>query len=384
MGNAPYPGGQKHQHEPIIDPETFYAVQRLLDAQRGTRGQGRGRPSAGSHLFRNAMLHCGRCGGPMDPRTNKRQNYEAYMCRNQAHDECDQPQRQRADIDDSFLGYFKHAILDVEATLAQLQATEDARREEVTEQRKQAEGEQLRLKGEREHVEREFRAGDLSGGRYDKLCDDMDDEQAAADVQVQQLRARERELSSESMVAAITAERAESLSEIRAAIVEHVLGAGDLDGVRAKLLPVFEKFVYVDMSVPYPTRRLAPGDRVPDEIVAREGAFLELYLRPEAIRELVVQEEDGAEWWGAGHPPGRAAAANLKPAFHAGKQSVLRLSVAVIERLQPGDEAEAAPVDLVRPGVVTNIVWLTGAVGEKCHGLLPGPQEMGDPRARRA
>ena len=141
---------------------------------------------------------------------------------------------------------------------------------------------------------------------------------------------------------------------------------------------------FVDMSVPYPTRRLAPGDRLPDEIVARDGAFLELYLRPEAIRELVVQEEDGAEWLGAGHPPGRAAAANLKPAFHADKQSVLRLSVAVIERLQPGDEAEAAPEDLVRPGVVTNIVWLTGAVGEECHGLFPGPQEMGDPRARRA
>src|SRR4029077_3364069 len=63
---------------------------------------------------------------------------------------------------------------------------------------------------------------------------------------------------------------------------------------------------------------------------------------------------------------------------------LLGLSVVVIERLQPGDEAETTPVDLVRSGVGTNIVWLTGAVGEEGHRLLPGPQEVGDPRARRA
>jgi DNA invertase Pin-like site-specific DNA recombinase len=286
------------QHEPIIDPETFYAVQRLMDAERGTKGQGRGRRSVGSHLFGNGMLRCGRCGGPMDPRTDKRRRRQTYVCRRAKHHECDAREQGQAEIDGPVLRYFADVILDVNATLAQLRATEDARREEVTEQRKQAEREQLRLNGEREHVEREFRAG-LSHKRYEALCDKLDEEQEAADAQVEQLRAREAELSAESMVAAITAEQAESLSDIRAAIVEHVRGAGDLDAVRAALLPVFEKFVYVDMSgAPLPTRRLAPEERTPDEVVARGGAFLELYLRPEAIREWTLRKEHGAEWLG--------------------------------------------------------------------------------------
>ena len=55
---------------------------------------------------------------------------------------------------------------------------------------------------------------------------------------------------------------------------------------------------------------------------------------------------------------------------------VLGLAVVVLERLQPGDEAETAPVDLVRPGVVANIVRLTRSADR------PGTSERTHRRAR--
>ena len=51
-------------------------------------------------------------------------------------------------------------------------------------------------------------------------------------------------------------------------------------------------------GAPIPTRRLAPEDRTPDEIVARDGASAELSRRPKAIREWAAQAEGGAGWWG--------------------------------------------------------------------------------------
>ena len=239
-------------HKAIIDEKTWDAAQQLLT----TRSKG-GRQVVGKHLFTNATLTCGRCGGPMYPHSPT----DVYFCNNRARDaeSCDQPRVKREVIDGPALAYFADAVLDVDATMAQLQATEDARRDEVTLQLQQAEREQLRLKGEREHVEREFRAG-LSGKRYDEMCDKIDDEQAAAVAQVEQLRARKEELSSENLLAEIDSETAEKLTEIRAAIVEHVRGARDLDAVRAALLTTFDGFTLQrDKLQPRPRREALLG-----------------------------------------------------------------------------------------------------------------------------
>jgi hypothetical protein len=60
---------------------------------------------------------------------------------------------------------------------------------------------------------------------------------------VERLRAREQELSAESLLATIDADTTEWATATRASIIEHVLGAGDLDRVRAALLTRFDRFV---------------------------------------------------------------------------------------------------------------------------------------------
>src|SRR5918911_929576 len=53
-----------------------------------------------------------------------------------------------------------------------------------------------------------------------------------------------------------------------------------------------------------------------------------------------------------------------------GEGSVLGLAVAVHERLQPGDEAKTPPVDLVRAGVIANVVRSPRTVHEECGTCL--------------
>src|SRR6478736_6716324 len=49
----------------------------------------------------------------------------------------------------------------------------------------------------------------------------------------------------------------------------------------------------------------------------------------------------------------------------AGGTSVLGLTIIVAQGLQPCDQADPPPEDLVRPGVIANVVGLPGAVGEE-------------------
>jgi DNA invertase Pin-like site-specific DNA recombinase len=108
-------------HKAIIDEETWGAAQQLLELTSRTRGGGRGRRPRNGHLLTNWMLRCGCCDGPMHPRSATDQ----YFCFNRMRDleACVQPPVLREEIDASILDYFAEALLDVEATLAQLRAT---------------------------------------------------------------------------------------------------------------------------------------------------------------------------------------------------------------------------------------------------------------------
>src|SRR5437016_1515305 len=65
-------------------------------------------------------------------------------------------------------------------------------------------------------------------------------------------------------------------------------------------------------------------------------------------------------------------------------RSVLRLAVVVVERLEPSDQADPTPEDLVRAGVVAHIVRPVGAVGEKGHASCCTAEVVRDGRARPA
>src|SRR5436190_6326012 len=61
---------------------------------------------------------------------------------------------------------------------------------------------------------------------------------------------------------------------------------------------------------------------------------------------------------------------------------VLRLAVVVRQVLEPRDQPEAAPVDLVRARVVANVVRLPRPVGEKRHTPFARSEVVAEPRAR--
>jgi hypothetical protein len=133
--------------------------------------------------------------------------------------------------------------------MAQLRATGDARRTEVTEQLRQAEREAAKARERYERVKRVFQDGRMDPDDWREQRDELVGERGAADAQAEQLRARERELWSESMTETIDAATAEQLTEVRRAIVEHVRGAGDVDAVRASLLAMFERFTLRDGQI---------------------------------------------------------------------------------------------------------------------------------------
>src|SRR3954470_23038955 len=53
-----------------------------------------------------------------------------------------------------------------------------------------------------------------------------------------------------------------------------------------------------------------------------------------------------------------------------------RLAVAVLEQLEAADHADPAEEDLVRARVVTDVIWLAGAVGEIGQPGLPAPEAV--------
>ena len=72
------------QHEPIISPELFEAVQRKLATRSGTRS----RPQARRLFLLDGLLRCGSCGGHMTPYftyNHQKKQYAYYMCSNRGH-----------------------------------------------------------------------------------------------------------------------------------------------------------------------------------------------------------------------------------------------------------------------------------------------------------
>jgi len=118
------------QHDAIIDADLWERVQTLRAASRKSPGGGRGRPTAGSHLFVRGALRCGECGEAIIPITKPNRSgshYEAYDCygRQRKKNGCTLGPIPRALIDTAVCDYFMEVGLDVEATREQLAAHQD-------------------------------------------------------------------------------------------------------------------------------------------------------------------------------------------------------------------------------------------------------------------
>jgi hypothetical protein len=128
-----------------VDEETFWEVQRLLDANTRSNGNGT-KPSRHTYLLSGGLLYCGECGSPMEARCGTGRTrvryYYYYVCKNK---DCKLKIR-CPDIERVILGRIK-----------ELANREDVVAELVAETNKRLEKEVANLKRRKRRHEREMK-----------------------------------------------------------------------------------------------------------------------------------------------------------------------------------------------------------------------------------
>jgi DNA invertase Pin-like site-specific DNA recombinase len=280
-------------HDAIVDLPTWEAVEALLSAGQRTEGR-RGRPSAGSHIFRKGMLRCGICGDSMVPRSAP---YEVYNCmrkKREGANACAMPAIPRALVDDSLRRYFEKVALDIDATRRNLAAGISRRSEETRAAREQAEREESRAGERLARVRRAFQDGKITADDWAEQRPDLTYERKAAASEAHRLRARERQVAATAEVHDDEAETLRALAQLRRVVAGDVRGAETLDGVRSCLLRLFSSFTlhYYDEAV---CNHVAPEPRWTDPDLEGPGYYLEPHVRPEMVESAAPAgyEEQG-------------------------------------------------------------------------------------------
>lgn len=233
-------------HEPIVDREEWQKVAELRAAKARTHG--RGRPTAGRHLFRKGFLRCGVCGGPMIPRTSPNRESdpsETYRCYHRQRDSatCSMPPVRRADVDGAILAYFEQVGLDVEATREQLAAAVERRIAEARALLGTAEKEAHDAEGRLARVKGDYASGGLPLEDWIEFKGELEPQRDAALAEVERLRARLAEVEAGEAVDDVEQEVLDHLARIRAAVAGAVNDAEGVAAVRAALLRLFDGFV---------------------------------------------------------------------------------------------------------------------------------------------
>jgi DNA invertase Pin-like site-specific DNA recombinase len=230
----------KGQHEGIVDPALWEKAQALITANAQTHSRGRGRPTKGSHIFRDGLLECGECGSAMVPRAGG-----DYFCGGRLSfgpDYCSVGSVRRHEVDAAVLRYFESVGLDLEATLDAVAAGAEHKLAELRALRKQAEAEAQRAVERLARVRRDYADGELPVSDWKEFKAELTAERDAAEAEVGRLRAAEAELESNQDLDA-EAETLRHLAKLRAAVASEIQNAEGIEGVRAALKLLFEKFI---------------------------------------------------------------------------------------------------------------------------------------------
>ena len=238
-------------HQPIIPLDQWQRIRALREQRRKGSGKGRGRPTAGSHLFTRGFLRCS-CGDAMAPRTQRNRTpgsvREIYFClRHWQHpDRCAQQPVDRATIDLAVYHYFQQVGLDLDSTRQALHTENHRKQAEVDALLDQARREVQRTEESLTRVRRDYTDGHLTASDWQDLRDQLATERDAAIAQVQQLTSRRDTLTEGKAAIDTETVLVQRLTEIRAAIAGQIRGAKDLDAVRAALRRTFQGFLLVN------------------------------------------------------------------------------------------------------------------------------------------
>jgi len=249
-------GGEwaKGEHAPIISTEIWDAAQAI--AARGSKfAPSRAGRQPARHLFTNGLLRCACCKEAMLPRSpGPGKGADHYVCRTNKMlgGDCPMPSHRRVDVDGRFLALFEREFLDLDATRERLvlELTRDGAESEASIE--VAEREVARLERQLARVRADYLAETLSAASYEEIRDDLEEQLAGAQGELDQARRRHEGAQVALANIDIESETLHRLAALRdqvAAATRDAAGRNDIAALRALLSDAFDAvYLRVDGS----------------------------------------------------------------------------------------------------------------------------------------
>jgi DNA invertase Pin-like site-specific DNA recombinase len=242
----------------ILDRETWDAIQEVF-ALRGTATERRGRTSVATFLLDDPLkVVCGICGGEMGRRSGKLRadgtRQASYVClgrdRSGPEHGCGMRRVPRENLDALILGVFERDLLDEHETLRRIEEAQQAIARDSKRALTEAQRELMQIDAASEQVERDYLSGQLSAAAYSLLVEHLPERLEAARAEVERLKTRTAEMTSEEVRLAAEAQLVEMIREIRE-LAQGLRENPDLLGaIRLALARVVEEVVVVDADLP--------------------------------------------------------------------------------------------------------------------------------------
>lgn len=239
-----YPGS----HDQLVTMEQWEKVHTLREAnKRDVGGGSRGRRPK-RHLFGNGLLRCGHCGGSMLPHTPSRgggaERYECATHRNSGPKACPMTSVPRAQLDTAVFDYFRRVGVDLDATRDELVRQLDAQRDSADHLLASARRDEQKAQGNLDRMREEVKGGAITLKEWrEQWQDEMESDLVAASAKRAQLERQHEQATAEALTAAeLDSKALHLLASVREQIAGDVTAADGIEGVRAALSRLFERF----------------------------------------------------------------------------------------------------------------------------------------------
>jgi len=257
-GGEEFPG----EHEPTVDEATFAAAAKVREAAVRTKGHGGGRRPVGSHLMTRGLLRCGECGSALIPRSssNRREgdahaySYHRYICDGRRHvgiDHCSQEPLDQATLDAALLGELTRTYLDLDAMKRQVDARVAVDRARAADTLADAEREATTAAERYRRVMRAFQDGLIEAEDWAEQRPTLTTERQAAEARLLRVREHVATLDNAAPTLDAEAELLRHLGDLRAAVVDGIGNAPNLDATRTLLRRLFRRVLYLAPGHPW-------------------------------------------------------------------------------------------------------------------------------------
>ena len=274
-------------HDAIISEELWDAAAAVREAAVRTKGHGGGRRPSGPHLLTRGLLRCCWCGSALVPRSDPNRrggNYHVYRCdgrRQYGPGHCPLEPLDQGIVDAALLGELTRSYIDLDATRRQVEARLATDRALAADALALAEREAAAAAERLRRVRRAFQDGVIEAADWADQRPGLIAERDAAEAEVQRLREQGEGLARAVPEIDAEAELLRHLADLRAAVVDGIGKAPNLDATRTLLRRLFEQVVYVAPTHPW---LVMPG--FTDDMPEAGGGYLLLDLNASIIEGI--------------------------------------------------------------------------------------------------